>query len=362
MKQLILLLATIFLAPTLSYAQLSAVQMGRASNAYSVLRPEQNQVVAHDASQTVMFIHRQDVTIWGGGSSESGKLRFDLSTDGGTSFSVDNGVLNQNYQEPARYPQIRLLGNSNNPTENGIVWTAPSLVNANWNGVATGYAATPSIPVASTESYNFQNVSSGIQGGLCEGLPGEFWMVDRAYNGSTEEDTVRIYKGTYNSSSADVEWSVHEEKALDASLSFDGSSRFSSPNMAFSPDGQTGWVTLLGDLSGGSDSTYSPIFIKSTDAGATWGEPVEVDLRTATFTSGGTLVEELQALWIIQVGNDTVPASSGRPTCTFEHDITVDANGDPHLFAVVGSASMLDPIAASAGYTVYSEIANSLLI
>ena len=67
------------------------VAMGRASNAYSAVTTEQNQVYANDANDQVVFIHRQDVSVWGGGGNASGKLRYDISTDGGATFSNDIG-------------------------------------------------------------------------------------------------------------------------------------------------------------------------------------------------------------------------------------------------------------------------------
>ena len=48
-------------------------------------------------------------------------------------------------------------------------------------------------------------------------------------------------------------------------MGFNGNSQKVAPNMAFSPDGTTGWVVTLGDLVGGKDSTFQPIFMKSSN-------------------------------------------------------------------------------------------------
>ena len=329
------------------HAQINTVELGRASNVYTALRTEQNQVYANDASGTVAFIHRQDVTIWGGGSAASGRLRYDISTDGGASFTNDVGVLNAAYTYSARYPQ--LTGGAN-----GLVWAAPTLVSGGWDGMVAGLSngTASSGTMTTTENYVLNGENTNLQGGLCPGLPGEYWTTDRAYSGTLAMDSVHIYKGTYNSGTNDVDWALHKGIFLNPYLGFDGVSRFRSPITAFSPDGMDGWVGLVGDMIGGSDTTYNPIFIHSSDGGATWGAPMEVDLRTVNYLSDSTsIMDELKYLWVNASQN---PLSSGKPTCTFNFDLAVDAQGNPHMFVVVGSASTINNPAAA--YTVYSSL------
>lgn len=339
MKKHLQLAALIVLAlPSAIQAQVSPIQIGRASNAFTILRPQQNQVAVHHQSNSVLFIHQQDVTIWGGGGTENGKFRYDLSTDGGATFTNDLGALQQIYTNYGRFPMASFYGTDVNPYNNKLVWASPTnrFPTPGWIGTAAGVSdIVASNPTTSTEHYIFDPDPTYNVGGLCEGLPGEFWMTEMMFDGSTVEDSVQIYKGTYNSGTQDVDWVLHERVFMDHALDFDGTPHIIEPNMAFSPDGQTGWVALIGDIAGGSDSTYNPIFLKSTDGGATWGAPVEVDLRTAGFMSQGSLKDELEALWV-DVNND--PLSSGRPTCSYDFDITVDANGAPHMFVVLGSA------------------------
>jgi hypothetical protein len=183
----------------------------------------------------------------------------------------------------------------------------------------------------------FLNAKSYLPGGLCEGRSGEFWMADFSYDGTSITDSFYIYKGSYNSNTHDVDWVRHTSIGPNYSKTFDGASRKVSANIAFSPTGSTGWAAFLGDLTGGSDSTYNPVFIKSSDGGATWGAPVEIDLRAISFVGDYPgLKAELQALWVDGGGN---PQGSGRPTCAFEFDITVDANGNPHMFVVVANTT-----------------------
>ncbi len=87
-------------------AQLAPVQLGRASNVYTILREAQNQVYANDAIDLVAFIHRQDSTIWGGANDASGIFRYDLSINGGKTFNVDVGPLNTTNKFAGRYPHM----------------------------------------------------------------------------------------------------------------------------------------------------------------------------------------------------------------------------------------------------------------
>ena len=181
----------------------SPVELGRASNAFTILRTEQNQVYANDSLDMVSFIHRHDVTIYGGGSAQNGKYRYDISTDGGATFTNDQGVLNNTYTRPARYPNITMYnpaGNSN-PLMGNMVYSGPTLdPSPSWDGHVTGVSdVTTGGTTTGTENYNFIGMQTLLPGGLCQGLPGEFWTVDFQYDGTNTLDSLFVYKGTWNS-------------------------------------------------------------------------------------------------------------------------------------------------------------------
>lgn len=344
--------ATPYVASPLSQARTSGItavaprQMGRASNIYSILRGEQNQVWANDSLNMVAFIHRHDVTIWGGGGAESGKLRFDLSIDGGSTFVNDLGPLNNNYQRPSRYPNITGFNNSGtaNPFAAQLVYSAPTLSpSPDWDGYVTGMSSIDLATPVVTETYSLLNSNTLLQGGLTQSTPGTYWTADFRYNGATTGE-IFLNKGTYNATNNDIDW-VRQDTVVPPH--FDPAApTLIGPNIAFSPDGQIGWVAFMGDLVGGLDSSVSAIFMKSTDAGASWGAPQEVDLRTVPW-----IADSLQTLWISvdSVSNDTVPASDGTPTLAFDFDLTVDINGNPHLVSVVGTAAEGTPYSISSG-------------
>lgn len=314
----------------------SPVELGRASNAFTILRMEQNQIFASDDLNAVGFIHRQDVTIYGGGTAENGKLRYDLSTDGGATFTDDIGVLNSTFTRPSRYPNLTLYntaGNSN-PFNANLIYSAPTLATS-WDGHVVGVSDINTSGATATESYLFNGDRAYLPGGLTEGLPGEFWTVDREYIDPNLLDSVFVYKGTWNSATSDVDWVRFAAIAAGTETSF-GSSPIVGPNISFSPDGMTGYVSWLGDLAGQGAGlgNLSPVFMQTTDGGATWGAPVEVDLDQISWIG-----DTLRSFWINvdSLTGDTIPAGTGKSTTGFDFDITVDDGGTCHLGVVIGN-------------------------
>lgn len=325
------------------------VQLGRSSNGFSILRPEQNQVWIDQATNVATFIHRQDVTIFGGGGTENGKYRYDFSTDGGLTWTNDIGALQVTYTNYGRYPQLTGWNpGTSNPFELGLVWNGPNnkFPTPGWVGHNNGYTLLNS--GVSTEHYLFDADPTLLPGGLCEGESGIFWYVDWMYDGTNILDTMYVFKGSFNSTSQDVDWVMEHKLYIPNDYNFDGAVHAVGPNINFSPDGQIGWIGFLGDLTetaapGGQDNAaFAPCFIKSTDAGATWSAPMEMDLNTFAWVS-----DTLKTLWVDSSGN---PASDGIATTAFDFDIVVDGSGNPHMAATVGSGGAGYSIAGTAKF------------
>lgn len=335
-------------------AAVSPIAVGQASNVFSVIRGDENQVWFDEASNSVGFIHRHNINLWGG---SSGQMRFDLSTDGGQTFTSDIGVLNANDLAPSRYPQAVYYNPNNdaNPFNTNLVYTAPTLGASTWDGHVTGataMTATNPLPAPATENYSFVAEGTLISSGLSQGLPGEFWQVDFAFDGTATTGDIYVYKGTWNSTTSDVDWVRHDTLSPSHYTAANGGAPvLIGPNMAFSPDGNTAWIAWLGDLTGGADSTLQACFIKSTDGGETWGSAVEVTPNVNPDVEGW-----LTNFWITvdSVSGDTLPVGTGRATCAFDYDLTVDINGNPHLAVVIGNGtSQGNP---EPGYSIFSGI------
>ncbi|MCS7074928.1 MAG: hypothetical protein NZ108_10720, partial [Bacteroidia bacterium] len=86
----------------------TVVQLGRATNAYTMLRTSQNMVFTSNETNTIGFIHRQSNDDWGGNppAVANGQIRLDFSKDEGANWDLDIGPFNPiPNQANGRYPQ-----------------------------------------------------------------------------------------------------------------------------------------------------------------------------------------------------------------------------------------------------------------
>lgn len=329
-------------APIQSSKTQAVTALGTSSNVYTTLRAHQNQLIAIDSLQTIAFIHRQDVSIWGGGDTENGRYRYDISSDGGATWAVDVGYLQQLYTNYGRYPNIAAHNdlNSSNPLDLSLVYAGPTtrFPLPGWVGHVYGVSETsltPGATVSATDRYLFDSDPvSFIQGSLVQGLPGEYWAVENQWDGNSAiTDSIRIFKGVWNSNNSDVDWTLYLTMAPGYDKTFDGTPYGSSPVMAFSPDGMDGWIAMTGNILNGTDTrqgTILPIFIKTSDGGVTWNPAYEVDLGAISW-----IQDSLQG--------PTWGTGSGLPFCIFQNfDLTVDKNGNPHLGIVIYNAGPAD--------------------
>ena len=354
--------------------RINANYMGRSSNLYSISKTYRNQVFANDSLNLVLFIHQQDVTIYGGGEAGKGFLRFDYSLNKGQSFFVDQGPINPAKTFGGHFPQISAVITPNQPVNPlRLTYFSPVIddIIQNWAGSVAGVSDLAVSPANQTENYYFNGRAGISPGGLCPGAGNTFWSVASSKSGFppyVAHDSLVIYKGIIQAIAPfDVQWGIHEVKPIPNNRSFDGSAYTYGENIAFSPSGQYGWIAFLGDLTGGIDSVLSPVFLKSSDAGTTWGPPVEVDLRN--------FPEVMDAIrfWVTidSVTGDTLPYGSDIPTTSVECDLTVDLNGNPHLAVVVGngynytfdeslSKSLIDITSVNGGITWKARLVSDI--
>jgi hypothetical protein len=300
-------------------AQTCYQQLGSASNILSTVGNRPHQLIVNNDLNTVIFIHRNDASVLGG---DNGVFRYDISNDNGTTWQLNQGYLNPSSTagvNGGRYPEVALYNPAANTdvTQSTLVYHGPTV-----GSVFSGYVSGAQMLDGSsspTEHYNQSGVTDTyIPGGMCQSAPGTFWTVDAIFDGNTNiyGNGFRILKGTY--AGGDVTWSVGATLTPPFNTDIFGSPAIADWNMAFDPSGQYGWVVLLTHLNGLSDYNYHPVFYNTSDGGATWSGPVQLDLMT--FSS--------------------ITSLEPNPGSGFEAGITVDMNGHPHaLIGVFPSAS-----------------------
>lgn len=312
----------------------SIIPLGSSYNVYSILREGQTQVDYNKDLNAVSFVHRQNAGAPGG----SGIISFDISTDNGLVWNTSNkqltpsagtGILNGN-----RYP-------------NGVIWNpAGNTDTANARFVAFGaaltsvtgswgmvYQSSSTLSGADVKEHYYASpdTSSLIPGGLTALENGDIYAFDIW-------ETARqatLYQIAYKTATSDFDviqtnWSYDLTgiSATDTSNFFQ-----SSPNLAFGPDGMTGYAVIGATTPEHGFYTLRPNIWKTTDGGANWTKLPSIDWQNHT--------ELLNWTFPAENASDT---TNGRFPYFRDFDITVDMNNDLHIFANMGSRSdSLDP-------------------
>lgn len=291
--------------------------LGTASNMFTHIINSTNPVAANKDLNTVVFIHRNDAGAFGG---NSGQLRYDLSTNGGSSWTTNQGVLNPVGTSLARYPNVAIYNPSLNVTPSSayLLHMCATINNAAaWNGNVTGVRQ-----LNGTGNTEFYNQPAGplayIPRNIVKGAPGVFWAIDAQWG--TSVAGFNVYKGTWNNGTNDISWATNYTvtppfNTTYANFAFVGNDY----SIAFDPTGMKGWFGFLGHVTPGPlGYAYYPVLYKTIDGGVTWSGPIQVDLNNF-----GCITANI----------------SGIPTANTEHDLVVDVNGNPHFFTTVGGGS-----------------------
>lgn len=293
----------------------TSANLGSATNMLTLTRNGTNPIAADKDLNTIIYAHRNSTVSFGG---SSGNLRYDISTNGGTTWTNNQGNLNPTLTSPARYPNVAIYNPASNTNPNnaylGYFAATISSTNSAWNGQVSGVRQLNN--TGNTENYN-QAASPNplIPNSLVKGAPGIFWSVDAMYNG-TLTTGFQIYKGTWNGSN-DINWVTNFTTTPSFNTIYDGTLHVSDYNIAFDPTGMKGWMSFLGHLNGGpTNFAYYPVFYKTLDGGNTWVGPIQVDINQFSCATS------------ILTGTNVL-------TTNFEHDLTVDVNGNPHMITTL---------------------------
>jgi len=305
---------------TLVFSQIctSTDIVGSASNMYSIGLGESSAIAVNNDLNTVLFIHRNNDGLFGG---HSGQLRYDISTNDGVSWTSNLGILNPlsvNGTNAARYPNVAIHNPVGNTIPNNayLTYLAPTVA-ATWASHVSGVRKLDG--TGNTENYNQASITNTlIPRSVCKGAPGIYWGIDLVNNGTTNLG-YRILKGVWNSTVNDVIWSQNAQLTPPFNTAYDGTNHVSSFAIGFDPTGQKGWACMITHITQGTSSfSYYPVFYSTTNGGATWSSPTQVNIAQFPCVSS-----------IITTGNVA--------TVAFDMDLTVDMYGNPHAIMCIGN-------------------------
>ncbi|MBA3900736.1 MAG: hypothetical protein H0X62_11090, partial [Bacteroidetes bacterium] len=324
-KKILPFILTCFVFIECSFAQTCFQQISTSSNIYSVLVNRTNQLSVNNDLNTLVFIHRNDHTLFSG---HSGQLRYDISTNGGLTWTSNQGVLNPTSDATlsgARYPQVLIHNPVGNTVVNNayLVYKAPVVNNGLWGTSVSGVRKLDG--TGNTENYASSVAQQMIPANICKGAPGIYWTLDAIYSG-TAYTGFRIWKGTWTGT--DVSWAVNYTYTTGL-VNSGGNINLADWSIAFDPTGTIGWAGLISHATNGPTyNQYHPVLYKTTDGGTTWSGPISVNYDS------------------LKVVKDGLPANSFAANF-FEMDLAVDVNGNPHFLTSVNNGP-------GTGYSVFA--------
>ncbi len=308
----------------------SFVELGSAYNLYTILLDEQNQVAYNPDLDAVTFVHRQNAGTTGG----SGGLSYDRSLDGGATWTTNN-IVTPNYNAGSapiggnRYPSIAIwnpTGNTN-PANAYAIQTGPALQAgaAGWGWI---FAHSAKLSDNSEVAEDYYQQVSGVNTdfhpyGLTVNPNGDVWSISTYFpdDGITDYSFFYLNKGIFNTTTKQVDWTLSQTLIdPDYYLDTDGSNVGGYGwNVAFGPDGQTGYAVVLVSENSCVYQGIQPIVYKTTNGGTTWTRLPDFDFRTLTAFQ-----------------DYLIPTSTGDQIPFFtSEDIAVDADDRLHIFSNV---------------------------
>ena len=333
-----------------------SVPLGSSYNIYSVVSEGPNAVNYHPDINSIVFCHRQNFQSPGG----SGIISFDVSTDVGATWdtttkqvtpdlmTADGIAINGN-----RYPNGAIYNPPGNTDPanayfvgtGAALWTDPAF----GNGWGWEFVASSKFDGSEVNEAYYSTVDTNIY--LSAGM---VHTEDAVWYGNYRREQNFAHQ-LYNplivtKLEFDDESNSFVRTATELPLDFSSGVDSSAvePRVAFAPDGQTGYATILG-IDGDDTEIYpswKPIVWKTIDGGVSWEKQPRM------------MYQEMDSLiaWTIPIdgdgdGTSDDPASdSPRVPFMSQYDIAVDVNGDLHVMASMLSSTDTATTAADFGF------------
>ncbi len=318
---------------------LQKVLIGSAGNLLTVLNSSSHCLISDSVINTVLFVHRNDQSAQccSGGNANVAQYRYDWSKDGGANWITNVGVLNptaDNVTICSRYPQAMI---DREPTQTVAdstyflydgTWHNGATPISVWQGNYQGVAQLGGPSSTYTESRDVvNNAQVEIFESMTRGIPYHYFNITRDYiqtsTTTAQVNGLVLERGIYDPIAHATTWTpqaiaIPSANIYDANSSPVGNALI-NPTIAFDPSGKYGWILFMGDLVEDSRFQIVPQLMHSTDSGATWSTPETLDL------------DNLPGMF-----PNTVTAAGTAKTILGDAQITVDADGNPHIAAIVG--------------------------
>jgi len=328
--------------------EIEIIDIGQAANAYGLSYGGRTFVWVENEINSISFTHRM---LDAPGGPGSGCVAYDFSIDGGNTWEVNNQVYAPSTTElHARYPQGLIYNPEGNtdPSQAFYTYFAPVLENGlEWGIYAWGVNGLNTIPPEPTQNHQYSNPAQGFYQNIPEAfhiIPnGNTFVVEPAYSDGTYVSytgNLLLTIGVFNPDINDYEYT---QALLPAPITNVPSiCRIATCKIAFSPDGQIGYVVILANNDGNTEESYGcyyPILYKSIDGGETWDDEA-INVQLGGPEGLDAVLNYLSDETLAQIFEPPIPPRDEIPfTTAFDFDLVVDANGNPHILTTIGVGS-----------------------
>ena len=324
----------------------SIVDLSAGPNAYG-MSESLKQLWADDKLNAVAFIYRT------GSGFPSGSIAYDLSVDGGQNWVLNNMLY---VPEPGNPDARRPQGGIYNPAGN----TSPANAYYTWfstssNQYVSGIHKLGSNDAAKVSFWSGAQTRGPVAFTINPSSGNVFAVASQASpSGFGYNDSLVIFRGVFNQSLEDY---LYNQILLPLPAGIAEPVSPADIQIAFGPDGSTGYISLLFDNNldpHATGSGYYPVLLKTTDGGNTWSEPFAVIL------GGPSGLPEIKNYLTDEQWNELWPEpgemhrDSAIYQTAYDHGLAVDKFGNPHISVTIGLCGVHNgnaySIVASGGY------------
>ncbi len=292
------------------------ILIGSSKNAKAHYPLHKSKLSVNEEINGVLFLHTANPAL---PNLNDNVLVFDYSVDNGHTWSSNVGPI-MSGQANNTYPNFfqgyiyNPIGNTNTNNARAIALSAfNNQQNNTWSEIKSANSKLD----GSINKESFLPINTqAIPKTLVEKIPGEYWAL---MNENASSD-ISLFKAVYSVSRDSLTWTSIALFNVDSLFhTLDDSLKQFEYSMGFSPDGNTAWIAINGDLINDTVNRVKSVFWKSSDAGNIWSEEMIVD------------VLELNSMKN-EFGNSNI--AFGK-----ESSLVVDALGNPHFVFTIGNAA-----------------------
>ena len=296
------------------------IPIGQSPNIYGFVGNPRTCLWADPNLNSIVFTHR--------GNDEIPAMNFDVSTDGGSTWSTNN-IIDIPDLSPS-YGQGGIINEVGNTNPDNAYYTCFGKID---DGLSYGAnALTDTTTDFSYVNHIIDSTAINVSDAFTITQQGVAWNVGTMHEGPDYDYTGQLLISNAIVDNGTVQY---QDEVIDFLAPLDGINDY---KIAFAPDGQTGYILVMSNSESEPQpfTNYHPVLLKTTDGGDTWSDPIHVQL------GGVDGIESVKNYWsdeiLLEIYGYSFDRNEVYYNLGFHADIVVDYNGNPHITGIIAIA------------------------